>query len=150
LLTAACFIETKSPPVYQSSEEKVKVENRDEDIEKAKKAVENFHNLFNAGKTKELFQLIDDKSQLKQDETFFLMRMDRIMSDLGKFQSATFTRANVFQKKSTYEVRIEFISKFEKENNRPPRYELFFWEIYPGGDVKLLEYMNGIDNEPKY
>jgi hypothetical protein len=150
LTVLACSFETKNAPTYQSNEEKVLVENRDEDKEKAKKAVENFHKLFNEEKYGELFQLIDDKSQLKQDQTIFLMRMDKIMSDLGKFESATFTRANVFKKNSTYEVRIEYISKFAKENNRPPRYELFFWELYPNGDAKLLEYINGIDNEKRY
>jgi len=147
---SSCSVEYKMPPVYTDKEPKIKVENKDEYIEKGKQAVENFHNLFNQGKYNEMFQLIDDSSELKQDPVYFDLRMHKINRELGKFEEAKFTRASVFQKKNTYEVRLEFISKFNKESGKAPRYELFFWEIYDTGDLKLLNYTNGIDNESGY
>ena len=140
----------KQPPVYREQEEKVKIEGGDEYKEIAKKASDNFHKIYNEENFDALFELIDNKSQLKSERVYWDVRFNKIKNELGKFEKAEFTRANVFQKSQTVEVRIEYITKFEKDDGTKPRYELFFWEIYKNGDVKLLNYMNGIDNEKSY
>ena len=132
------------------SEKGTKIEGGEEYKEKAKRAAENFHKLFNEGKYQELFNLIDEKSQLKTDQLYWDRRLNDIKSELGKFENSQFTRDNAFKKSKTVEVRTEYVSKFEKETSSKPRYELFYWEIYENGDVKLLEYKNGIDNEKSY
>ena len=146
----ACQVEIKQPPTYKPDEKETKIENNEEYLATAKKASDNFHSLYNNEKFQDLFDLIDEKSQLKSDQIFWDRRMNNIKNDLGKFENAQFTRGNAFQKSQTVEVRIEYISKFEKESGAKPRYELFYWEIYPNGDVKLLEYKNGIDYEKGY
>jgi len=151
MVSSSCQIEYKKPPIFTEKEQITKIETgADEYINKAKSASDHFHDLFNEGRYNEMFQLVDDKSELIQDPIYFDRAMHRISSDLGKFESASFTRGNAFQKKSTYEVRLEYIAKYDKENGKAPRYELFYWEIYPDGTLKLLNYRNGIDNEPGY
>ncbi len=146
----ACQVEFKQSPTYKPNEKGAKIENNQSFLEMAKKASEQFHSLYNNQKFQGLFNLIDDKSQLKSDQIFWDRRMNDINNDLGKFENAQFTRGNAFQKSQTVEVRVEYISKFEKDNGTKPRYELFYWEIYSNGDVKLLDYKNGIDNEKAY
>ncbi len=147
LITSACSVNVKEKPVYQSNESKVLVENKEDEKRKALTAVENFHKLFNEGKNEEIFQLIDDKSQLKQDKVYIVLWMEKLSRELGKFENSKMTNQAVFQKSNTYEVRFEFISKYEKESGTLPRYELFAWEVYNNGDVKLLDYLNGKDKE---
>lgn len=149
-LVSNCSIQMKQPPVYQEKEEKVKIDGGEEYKEKANQATENFHKLFNEGKYQELFDLIDDKSQLKSDRVYWDRRLNDIKTDLRRFENSKFTRDNTFKKSKTVEVRTEYISKYEKDNSDKPRYELFYWEIYENGDVKLLEYKNGIDYEKGY
>lgn len=150
LLGLACNFETKQPPVYRELEQKTKIEGGEEYKEAAKKASENFQKIYNEGKIQSLFDLLDNKSQLKSDQMYWDLRFNKIKSELGKQEKSEFKRANVFQKSETFEVRIEFATKFEKDDGTKPRYVLYFWEIYKNGDVKLLNYMNGIDNETAY
>ena len=146
-LITSCSYEVKNKPVYQSNEQKVLVENRNEEKLKALAAVENFHKLFNEGKSQEIFDLLDDKSQLKQDKVYIVLWMEKLNRELGKFESSKQTNQAIFQKSNSYEVRFEFISKYQKESGTPPRYELFAWDVYNNGDVKLLDYINGKDKE---
>jgi hypothetical protein len=94
--------------------------------------------------------LIDNKSQLKSDAIYWDRRLHNIKNELGKFEKGEYKRANVFQKSETIEVRIEYSTKYQKDDGTKPRWVLFYWEIYKNGDVKLLNYMNGIDNEKSY
>lgn len=94
-----------------------------------------------------MFQLIDDKAQLKSDKVYLVLWMEKLQKRLGKFENAKMTNQAVFQKSDTYEVRFEFISKFENDSGEPPLYELFAWEVYKDGSVKLLDYLNGKDKE---
>lgn len=146
-LTSACFIDVKEKPVYQSNEPKELVQNKENEKQKALEAVNNFHKLFNEGKNQDIFELIDKKSQLKQDKAYIVMWMEKLNRELGKFENSKLTNQAVFKKANSYEVRFEFISKYEKESGTPPRYELFAWDVYPNGDVKLLDYLNGKDKE---
>ena len=147
ITSAACSTNVKEKPVYQSSEPKVLVENKEDEKRKATAAVENFHKLFNEGKNQEIFELIDDKSQLRQDKVYMVLWMEKLNRELGKFENSKMTNQAVFQKNNTYEVRFELTSKYEKESGTPPRYELFAWEVYNNGNVKLLDYINGKDKE---
>lgn len=121
------------------------VQDKEDEKAKALNAVEDFHRLFNDGKNQEIFQLIDDKSQLKQDKVYMVLWMEKLNRELGKFENSKMTNQAVFQKSNSYEVRFEFVSKYEKESGTPPRYELFAWDVYKNGDVKLLDYLNGKD-----
>jgi hypothetical protein len=140
----------KKPPTYVPLEKATKIDGGDEYKETAKKASENFQKLNNEEKYQDLFELIDDKSQLKSDAIYWDRRLHNIKNDLGKLEKSEFKRANVFQKSKTVEVRIEYLSKFDKDNSSDQRYEIFFWEIYQNGEVKLLNYLNFIDNQPQY
>ncbi len=150
LLCLACNFETKQAPVYREQEQKVKIEGGEEHKETAKKASDNFQKIYNEGNFDALFELLDDKSQLKSERIYWDIRFNKIKNELGKLENSEFVRANVFQKSETFEVRIEYKTKFEKDDGTKPRYVLFYWEIYKNGDVKLLNYMNGIDNETSY
>ena len=150
LLVSACSLEMKQPPVYSDKEQKVKIEGGDEYKEIAKKASDNFQKIYNAENFDALFDLVDSKSQLKSDRVYWDVRFNKIKNELGKIEKSEFSRANVFQKSETFEVRIEYKTKFEKDDGIKPRYVLFFWEIYKNGEVKLLNYINGIDSEQSY
>jgi hypothetical protein len=150
LSSLACNFDTKQPPVYREQEQKVKIEGGEKHKEVAKKASDNFQNFFNKGDFDALFDLLDEKSQLKSDRVYWDIRFSKIKNELGKLEKSEFARANVFQKSETFEVRIEYKTKFEKDDGAKPRYILFFWEIYKNGDVKLLNYINGIDNQKAY
>ncbi len=149
-LLSGCYIETKKAPTYIPLEKATKIDGGDEYKEIAKKASENFQNLNNEEKFQELFELIDDKSQLKNDAIYWDRRLHNIKNDLGKLEKAEYKRANAFQKSETIEVRIEYATKYQKDDGTKPRWVLFYWEIYKNGDVKLLNYMNGIDYEKAY
>ncbi len=149
-LFSACSIETKQPPTYIPLEKATKIEGGEEYKEIAKKSSDNFQKIYNEGNMQALFNLLDDKSQLKSDQMYWDLRFSKIKSELGKHEKSEFKRANVFQKSETVEVRIEYATKFERDDGTKPRYVLYFWEIYKNGDVKLLNYMNGIDNETAY
>lgn len=144
-IAAISCVEVKQKPVFQSNEAKVLVQNSDAEKAIANAAVENFHRLFNEKKNQEIFELIDVKSQLRQDKVYMVLWMEKLHRALGKFESASLTNEAVFKKDKTFEVRFEFISKYEKESGTPPRYELFAWEVYDDGTVKLLDYINGKD-----
>ena len=148
----ACSFSTdvKEPPKYVPNEPINRIEGNPEDINRGTEAVSKFHNLLNQEDFDRLFEWIDEKSQLSQDPVAWSVRMNRIKRELGKVENTVLQRQNVFQKSSTKEIRLEYITKYSKEDGSKPRYELFFFELYPDGETKLLEYMNGIDNAKAY
>lgn len=150
ILSCSFNTEVKEIPMYTPNEPIEKVDGTLEEVKKGTDAVARFHDLFNQQKFDDLFSWIDSKSQLSHDPVAFSIRMNRIARELGKVEKSELQRHSVFKKSATKEIRLEYVTKFSKDNDPRPRYELFFFELYPSGDTKLLEYRNGIDNEPRY
>lgn len=152
LVALACTFNTEvtEVPKYSPNEPISRVEPTDAERTVGIAAAEKFHGLLNEGKFDELFAWIDKKSQLSSNPAAFSVRMHRIERELGRVESSELQRYSVFQKSTTKEIRLEYITKFSKEKDSRPRYELIFFELYPSGETKLLEYRNGIDNEEGY
>lgn len=152
MLILACSFNTevKEVPKYHPNEPITRMEPTQQEVEHGTDSVKKFHELFNGEKFDEIFSWIDPKSQLSQDPVAFSVRMNRINRELGKIEKTEIQRHSIFQKSSSKEIRLEYITKYSKDNDPRPRYELFFFELYPSGDIKLLEYINGIDNEKAY
>ena len=139
-------------PVYKNNQEDEKltiVADKDEYKNLAVKATEKLHKLLEEEKYEEIYQMVDENSAFKQDKNGFIENLKEINQELGKLQSIKATNGNVFQKTSGYEVRLEFLTKFEKDTELPKRFELVGWEIYPDQEAKLLFYTNakGEDGE---
>jgi hypothetical protein len=150
VLSCSFNTEVKEVPKYLPNEPIEKVEGTVEEVKRGTDAVAKFHDLLNQQKFDEIFSWLDSKSQLSQDAVAFDVRMNRIYRELGTVEKSDLQRQSVFKKSATKEIRLEYITKFGKENDQRPRYEIFYFELYPSGETKLLEYMNGIDNEKAY
>lgn len=150
VLACSFNTEVKEAPKYSPDEPINRVEPTEAERVSGITAAKKFHDLLNEGKFDEIFAWIDKKSQLSTDPVAFSVRMHRIERELGKIERSELQRHSVFEKSATKEIRLEYITKFSKENDSRPRYELIFFELYPSGETKLLEYRNGIDNEQGY
>ena len=150
LFFGSCTVQMRETPTYAPNEKLEKVEAKQEDVDRATGAVARFHQLLNEDKGDELFEWIDPKSQLKSDPVAFHVRVGRIRSELGSVERAELQRSAIFRKSATLEARLEYVTKFSKENDPRPRYELFNFELYPDGRTNFLGYRNGIDYEDGY
>ena len=140
-------------PVYNSKNEtnqetnKVKdVKNRDDLKVKALDTVKQLHKLMEERKFEEAYQMIDDNSSLKNPKAEALNNLQEVVDNLGKVEKMDLTRDSVVIDPSgnngQFQVRQEFIVKFEKDTPSPKRYEIFIWNVYPGDELKLWTYLN--------
>ena len=149
IVSGACYFSVK--PVYNDKNTSVQatpapqvktVQNRDDLKAKGLAAVNTLHELMQQRKFEDAYQMIDDKSALKNPKPEALDNLKEIVDVLGKLKKKELTMDKVVEDQGQLQIRQEFIVDYEKDTPTPKRYEIFIWNIYPDGSIKLWNYIN--------
>ena len=129
----------------------LKIEDRNDLKLKALEQATELQRLIGERKFDEAYSMIDDNSPLKLPKEQALSNLQEIVDTLGKLEKSELTRDIVVKDESInggqLQIRQEFIVTYSKDTPVPKRYELFNWNAYPDGSIKLWSYINSKGDE---